>query len=567
MTVGSFQFELMYQIPFLLNIKAYLSKPTPMLLFFCTSFLIYSCVVPPKIEKKVQPPKIRVGILEARNKVVFKVTGKARYYSQDGSFALRGIQGGIWQVDAINARPAKFTYRLSLGTTKDRFAAERRVRFAANKGLSARIQKFDIDTDSSPIPYVKCTVYRIILNKEFASVSAAKVYQKRIIVKIDTEVVEEVLEEAQGTLRFTNLQNKYSFDSKKSIRMSATEIQIPDVEIGTGFHWASNESRIYGSSLEFLLDKYGLISVINELPIEEYLKGVVPSEMPPGFPLEALKAQAIAARVEALSKKGLRHPTEPFDLCDDVHCQVFSGKTKQAKTTDEAVESTHGILMVYRNKLAEAFYAGVCGGHTENNDNVWIMEPLPYCRGILDSGNRSRTKLGSSLQVEKKLKKWIDSNPDVYCNTIRKKVSSSLDYGKKYFRWKFEYNRKALEKIIHHKTGEDFGVLIDLIPLKRGISGRLIELEIVGSKKRFMISRELVIRQALSESTLYSACFYIKKEGRRKNLPKKFILKGAGWGHGVGMCQIGAAVMADARRKYNEILKHYYKGIILEKIY
>jgi SpoIID/LytB domain protein len=175
--------------------------------------------------------------------------------------------------------------------------------------------------------------------------------------------------------------------------------------------------------------------------------------------------------------------------------------------------------------------------------------------------------LGSSLQDEKKFRKWIDSSPDVYCNTIRKKVPSSLNYYKKYFRWKFEYDRKELEEIIRNKTGEDFGLLIDLIPLKRGVSGRIIELEIVGTKKRFVISKELAIRQALSKSTLYSAAFYVIKQGGSRNRPKKFILKGGGWGHGVGMCQVGAGVMAYLGKKFAEILKHYYRCIALKTLY
>ncbi|MFQ5824135.1 MAG: SpoIID/LytB domain-containing protein [bacterium] len=545
---------------------AYIFKHVTFMILLISLILIISCKAPLPKENKVRQPTIRVGILEERESVDFKVDAKLTFVNKNGGFALRGIAGGRWRVEAIETKPAQFVYRLSVGIYKDRFSAEQKVRLVKDQALVARIQKFESDFDSS-LPYVNRTVYRVVLDKKFIREEEAKLFQNAIREKINTEIVEEAVTEALGTLRFVNLDSDYSFEYQDPIRMSAADMQISDVEVGSGFHWETSEHRNYGGTLEFLIDSHGKITVVNELSLEEYIKGVVPSEMPIRFPLEALKAQAIAARVEALAKKGLRHPSKPFDLCDDVHCQVFSGKTKYTKTTNWVVESTRGLLMVYRNKLAEAFYAGVCGGHTENNENVWLMDPLPYLRGILDTGGKSKKRLSTPLQNEKILKKWVDSYPDVFCNTLRKKVPKSLNYSKKYFRWKIEYDRKELEEIIRNKTGEDFGLLIDLVPIKRGVSGRLIELEIVGTKKRFKIRKELAIRQALSKNTLYSACFYVKKQGGSRNLPKKFILKGAGWGHGVGMCQIGAAVMAESGSTFDEILKHYYKGIVLEKIY
>lgn len=545
------------------------SRYIPKIFLIFAFVLLSTCTISSleeKKEKKIRPPMIRVGILEDREIVDFYVSENLTFNSQDGSIALRGLEGGRWRVESVNAKPAQFKYHLAVAITKDRRAAEQKVREVSDRGFIARIQKFELHSDSY-LPYVNKSVYQVVLDKEFTSEDEAKLYQKKIREKIETEIVEEVIEKAQGTLRFTNLDNKHSFDTEKPMYLSSPEMKISDVEVGSGFHWETREDRIYGGTLEFLLDNHGGITVVNELSLEEYLKGVVPSEMPISFPLEALKAQAIAARVEALSKKGLRHLSEPFDVCDEVHCQVFSGKSKLAQSTNLAVENTRGMIMVFRNKLAQAFYAGVCGGHTENNENVWLMEPVPYLRGVLDSGRSTKKRLSTFLQEEKNLKKWIDSSPDVFCNTVRKKIPKSLNYSKKYFRWKIEYYRKDLEKIIRDKTGEDFGLLMDLVPLKRGVSGRLIQLEIVGTKKRFVISRELAIRQALSKNTLYSGCFYIKKKGGSKDLPQKFILKGAGWGHGVGMCQIGAAVMAYQGKKFDKILFHYYTGIELKRIY
>jgi SpoIID/LytB domain protein len=408
-------------------------------------------------------------------------------------------------------------------------------------------------------------VYQIVLDKKFISESDAKTYQSKIQGKTNSEIIKIPQNNSEGILRFTNLHNNYSFDSPWPIRLSVSQIQLADVEVGSGFHWETTEHRTYGGAFEFLLDQDGMITAINELFLEDYLKGVVPSEMPAGFPYESLKAQAITARVEAVSKIGLRHPFEPFDLCDEVHCQVYSGLSRNAERADMAVESTRGIFMIHRNEITEAFYAGVCGGHTENNENVWLINAKKYLRGVLD---RDRNRLSTPLSEESNVRKWIDSSPDVYCNSASKNGLRSINYSKKYFRWQVEYKRQELEKIIREKTGENFGELIDLVPLKRGVSGRLIDLlEVVGTKKRFIINRELPIRQALSKKTLYSGCFYVKKKGRSKGLTHTFILKGAGWGHGVGMCQVGAASMAHSGKKFDQILTHYYQGIFLQKLY
>ncbi|NIR52993.1 SpoIID/LytB domain-containing protein [candidate division KSB1 bacterium] len=533
---------------------------------FFTSFLLLTCKAPARRPNEVKPPNLRIGILEQRQDIEFKIDGPVSFRGKNGDFAIRGAQGKRWRVEAVDSKPARIKYRLAVGNTKDRIKAEDIVRFLDNKGLRVRIVKYDRPSSLS-IRYTEDAVYQVVLNKEFETEKDAKVYQIAIQEKTGSEIIEVPVGKAEGTLRFTNLDSKYSFDSKEPVKLTANQVEILDVDVGSGFHWEKSEHRKYGRTLEFLVDTHGLITVVNELPLEEYLKGVVPSEMPVSFPLEALKAQAIAARVEAISKTGLRHPLETFDLCDDVHCQVFSGNSNQAKSSERAVESTRGIFMVYHNKIVEAFYAGLCGGHTENNENVWLMDAKPYLRGILDSGGRNAKRLSSSLQNSRTVRKWIDSGPDVFCNTVRRDAPKALNYSKKYFRWKVAYKRIELQEIIREKTGEDFGQLVDLIPISRGVSGRVKELEVVGTKKRFTISRELPIRQALARKTLFSSCFYVEKSNVSRELASNFVLKGAGWGHGVGMCQIGAAVMAHSGRKFDDILTHYYRGVILEVLY
>lgn len=531
-----------------------------------TFLLVVNCKAPSPRNSQIKPPDIRVSILEHKPMADFRINDTVSFVNRDGNFAMRGLAAGLWRVEAVNSTAAQFKYRLAVRTTKDRIAAEDVTISLANKGLEARVEKYDRGARLS-LRYASSAVYQVILSQDFKTADEAKTFQNAIKEKTGAEIIEVPIGKATGVLRFTHLDTNNSFESRDRVKLSAANLEILNVEIGSGFHWQSIENRTYSGGIEFLLDDYGLVTVVNELSLEDYLKGVVPSEMPENFPYEALKAQAIASRGEALAKSGLRHPGQPFDLCDDVHCQVFSGNTRAAEATSNAVASTRGIFMIYRKKMVEAFYHAVCGGHTENIENVWNMDPRPYLIGRVDKGGRAPQRLTSSLTEEKNVRKWIDSRPEVFCNTSRADVPPALEYSKKYFRWQIEYDRTELETILHQKTGEDFGFLLELNPIKRGVSGRLLDLEVVGTKKRFAITRELAIRQALSKTTLFSACCYFEKVGSPRELPQKFIIKGAGWGHGVGMCQVGAALMAQNGKKFDEILIHYYPGIVLEILY
>ena len=522
-----------------------------------------SCKAPPPRFSANSQPTIRIGIVEEKAQVNFRLDGPVDIRKKNGSIAARAIRTGEWRVSIVNGSPARLEYRLSVGVRKDRRSAEKIVKFMNNRHLLASIRKYDL-TSRNSLRYLHRSVFQVLLDKKFQTEDEAKAYAGTLGKQTHPDVVRVPISKPRGTLRFTHLDDHTTLEFAPPVRLTSHKIELAGVEVGRGFHWESSEHRSYSGTLEFLIDETGQIAVVNELPVEDYLKGVIPSEMPASFPFEALKAQAVAARDEAFTRMGMQHPGAPFDLCDDVHCQVYSGLSRQAQATNKAVDETRGIFALYDNEIIEAFYSAMSGGHTENNENVWNMEPKPYLRGILDNKGR---KLRTPLTKERNVKKWIDGSPDVYSNVTRGKVPKALKYGKKYFRWQVQYSRQELEQIIRKKTGEQFGHLKDLRPVRRGVSGRLIELEIVGTRKKIVIGKELAIRQALSKSTLYSSCFYTKKKGKSGGLPKTFILKGAGWGHGVGMCQIGAAMRAHSGQKFDAILKHYYRGIYLKKLY
>jgi SpoIID/LytB domain protein len=257
-----------------------------------------------------------------------------------------------------------------------------------------------------------------------------------------------------------------------------------------------------------------------------------------------------------------------FDVCADDHCQRYQGITKIiSKSASEAIDATRGVFLIHDNNICDARYSKACGGRTELFENTWETCSVPYLHSISDSVITHPPVLN-----ETDAERWILTSPASYCNTtdgkILKHVLPSFDQETTdFFRWKFVYSREQLEEILHTKSGLDFGTLMDIIPLKRGMSGRIYELKIVGTNRTLVVGKELEIRRWLSKSHLYSSAFIVKVERDEKGNPTNFIFYGAGWGHGVGLCQIGAAMMAVEGFRSEEILKHYFFGTQLQKLY
>lgn len=370
---------------------------------------------------------------------------------------------------------------------------------------------------------------------------------------------------------------------------------LKDVTIGNKFHWERKEKQRFIYSL--LLQKSGNeIIAINHIPLERYLTSVISSEMSAKSSIELLKAQAVIARSWVLaqierSKKLIeeneKHETQVqfkdelikwydredhklFDVCADDHCQRFQGVTKIiSDAAFNAIEQTEGIVLLSNGEVCDTRYSKCCGGLTESFENVW--EPLkhPYLTSVVDYKFEPEN-FNLDFSDEANSEKWIRGDPHSFCNTSERKILSHIlvDYDretKDFFRWKVEYSQEELSSLLKIKSGIDFGEVIDLIPTERGDSSRIVKLKIVGTKKTLTVGKELEIRRLLSKTHLYSSAFVVKKIG--KNIPEKFILYGAGWGHGVGLCQIGAAVMAEKGYNFDEILLHYFKNSELKKIY
>jgi len=370
---------------------------------------------------------------------------------------------------------------------------------------------------------------------------------------------------------------------------------IRDVIIGLKFHWERREKQRFNYALKLVKDK-DEIAAINVLPLESYLTSVISSEMSAKSSIELLKAQSVVARSwilaqmekinevashqenskslveleEELIKWYDREDHKLFDVCADDHCQRFQGVTKIiSDSAFSAIERTKGIVLLSNSKICDTRYSKCCGGITESFENVWQAVTHNYLNSVIDYKYEPEI-YKIDFTKEENAKKWILGNPPAYCNTTDAKILSHIlvDYDRKtkdFYRWKIEYEQNELAQTIFDKTGIDFGEILDLIPVERGKSARLVRLKIIGTKRTLVIGKELEIRRVLSKSHLYSSAFVIEKVG--DDIPTKFILSGGGWGHGVGLCQIGAAVMAEMGYNFDEILLHYFPNAGLKRIY
>lgn len=354
---------------------------------------------------------------------------------------------------------------------------------------------------------------------------------------------------------------------------------LKDVVIGVNFHWERKETQTFRGTLKLLANN-GKIWAINELPVEDYLESVISSEMSATSSLPLLMAHAVISRSWLMSQ--LENKAKPntqerhgnafirwydhtdhtlFNVCADDHCQRYQGITMETSpNVAEAIRRTRGEILTYGSEICDARFSKCCGGAMEEFQYCWADTPKPYLKAIGD------TESGQipDLTIEENARQWILSEPESFCNTKDKRILSQVlnDYDQEttdFYRWHVSYQQAQLSELVNRKLGVDLGTITDLVPLKRGRSGRIYELKIVGSKQTIVVGKELEIRRALSESHLYSSAFVVDKHD------DTFDIHGAGWGHGVGLCQIGAAVMGDQGYSYDTILKHYYPGAQIEK--
>ncbi len=415
----------------------------------------------------------------------------------------------------------------------------------------------------------------------------------------------------EGTFSASLEADKVLFEGKQYDELlfeGGSEFTLHDVTIGVNFHWQRREAQTFVGALRIIVgsDKVlsaekGLIA-INLLDVEDYLTSVISSEMAATSSIELLKAHAVISRswllhpllvengeakAESSEAKVENEESEQrhicwyerdahrlFDVCADDHCQRYQGITRATSpNVQAAIDATRGELLLSdeNGEVCDARFYKCCGGATEEFENCWADCHYSYLEAIRDSEDSTLPDLSDERQAQA----WILSSPDAFCNTRDRRVLSEVlnNYDQEtadFYRWTVVYTQEELSDIVRTRSGIDFGTIEALIPLKRGRSGRIIELRVVGSKREMTIGKELEIRKWLSRSHLYSSAFVVCKDYRTNiqtgEKTTTFVIRGAGWGHGVGLCQIGAAVMADKGYSYRQILNHYFPNTHLSII-
>ena len=370
---------------------------------------------------------------------------------------------------------------------------------------------------------------------------------------------------------------------------------LHNVTIGISYHWERQEEQTFTGKLKLITDGENVIA-INILPVEDYLVSVISSEMSATSSLEFLKSHAVISRswllaqIENRDRKNIhkslqqnfttdenciirwydREDHKLFDVCADDHCQRYQGITKASNpSVAKAVKETEGMVLMYGDEICDARFSKCCGGVSETFDTCWEDKDYPYLQPVIDNSENNDIP---DLSIEENAEKWIRATLTAFCNTHDEKVLKQIlnNYDQEttdFYRWKVKYSQKEISELIHRKTGIEFGDIKDLIPMQRGKSGRISRLKIVGTLRTVTIGKELEIRRALSESHLFSSAFVIDKTEVAGSVPSEFTITGAGWGHGVGLCQIGAAMMGEKGYSYDKILLHYYRNAEIKKVY
>lgn len=372
---------------------------------------------------------------------------------------------------------------------------------------------------------------------------------------------------------------------------------LRNVTIGINFHWEQKEDQRFTGGILFIPEE-GKIRVINTVHLEDYLKSVISSEMSATSSPELLKAHSVISRSwllaqmekrRQISSEGSGYQTScvteeeiirwydredhtGFDVCADDHCQRYQGITKIISAEAlEAVGATAGQVLTYGGEICDARFSKCCGGISEQFDKVWEPVFKPYLTPVTDKEPLGHDPV-ADLTVEELAEAWIKGAPDAFCHTLDSRVLAQVLPGfdqktTDFFRWKVTYAQEEMSELISRRSGIDFGSILRLEPVLRGASGRLLKLRIIGTKKRLVVGKELEIRKWLSPTHLYSSAFIVEYGKEENGIPTSFTLMGAGWGHGVGLCQIGAAVMGEMGYSYREILSHYFRHTTLETIY
>ncbi len=516
-------------------------------------------------------PVFRIGVVEAQEHIDFRVLGEFSILDSSDNVIFTGLNSSLkWRVKIKESRAGSERYHLILYETFNSSRIEQKLKIAKEYDPETQVEVLGGDIYLNERKINNNTKY-VLVSGDYKTELEARKNFKRFQPEFNPSVMKETVRQPRGVLEFFDAEYDKSAEAKNSLKVVPADmnskIRLYNIRSYDEILQKERlEERVYNGAIEFRIDNRGKVMAISELPLESYIKRVIFSEIGTDLPVEFSKSLAIVSRSEVLARVEHKHLGDPFDLCDWGHCLRYYGKDFDDPNIEQAVEETRGqVILSDHNNICDTYFNLICGGHTEDATGVWEMDEAPQFHGKYDW--KEIPKDFTTLQDEGMVRRWIVSRPDAWCNLRGRSVPGSLEQYKKYFRWEVDYTRKDLENIIRRKTGEDIGDLFDIVPLRRGRSGRLKEIELIGSLKNYRITGELNIRESLAYDYLESSCFVVEKELDNIGTPISFTLVGAGQGHGVGMCKTGAAVMALEGYKSQEILNHYFENCEIRSIY
>ena len=515
-------------------------------------------------------PIFRIGVVEGQEYIDFHVFGTFSVMDSSDKIMFSAIKSDMkWRVKIKESKNGSEKYRLILYETFDAKRIENKLKIARKFDPDAKIEVLGGNIFLNEKKINNNTKYVIIAGDYGTELEARKEF-KKFKSEFNPTAIKDTVRDPKGILEFFDAEYENAGETKNYFKIVPDNVQtktrLYNVRSYDNILQKEHfDDRVYNGSLEFRIDNQGKLMVISELPLESYLRRVVYSEIGKDLPVEFSKSLAIVCRSEVLARVEHKHLGDPYDMCNWGHCLRYYGNDFEDPNIDQAVEKTCGQVIFSNANICDAYFNLICGGHTEDVSGVWEMDESPQFHGKYDW--KDTPKEFKNLNKEQVVRKWILSRPDAWCNLKGGDIPHSLEKYKKYFRWEVYYSRQELENLIYKNTGVDIGILFDIVPLRRGRSGRLKELELIGSLKNYKLRGELSIRETLAQDYLESSCFIIEKELDEIGTPISFTLVGGGQGHGVGMCKTGAAIMASHGKNWKKILQHYFEDCKISAVY
>lgn len=506
---------------------------------------------------KDREPMVPIGLMDRQDRIRLRASGGLIVHPSgpDGP-VVKVAGGGVWTVDSMKTTPAELEWVVILEAVPTRdFQALRAARAGWKERLEGDLGMMETGTVFGFFGKTLDTRETLLLAPvrhgagKGANAAARKLSDAHGAECRATRIVKS---RPRGTVRLRNEERSVTITAQDALWFGPADggsLTIKQVEYGRGFNWHGREDRTYAGRFYIAVDAAGKLAVANLLPAEKLLAGLVPAEMYSSAPIEALKAQAVAARNELLSKIGRRHLADPFLICADVDCQVYKGIKAEKSRATRAVKETRGRMLFHGDRLADCRYHSNSGGHTENSEEAWEGVESEELRGRWDQRGKPPVL---DLTNEADAAAFLRRTPRSWAAESGKSKST--------LRWTVRYTADKLNELVK-KQG--VGTVKALVPLHRGCSARINHLEIQGSRKTVRIKNELVIRRLLGG--LKSSAFFVTPP--REDPKGQWVFTGGGFGHGVGMCQNGAMGLAEHGRSFIDILEHYYEGVSVETIY